>query len=464
MDTLDLGSVFFEALEHPEYAWPNFYIIKQKQSVWSKGVYLTALNEEYHACITRLQIIFNAKKSKNRELKIEDIKLPIKDFIKGENEALIDKATLDKLHRAIQAAGYWDLEQEKFTPYQVLSFVEFALWFMRNEFQYLAGLKEITSPRPRTTSYFNYLIAQDAPFFDFPRFKAALRELNLTHQNRHVFEATLEPFKKAANEIVTLWNENISVIVLKEEPNQDRHRPELVFVEFKSDELNFSWWIDREHFEVRPTKLYLTQDFAYYAAKISNLITNEILLSSPVKNPDEKKNFINDLINGIHLMQEEEMKEDLVSSGRREDPYRNWIWRWFRKLDYQAERETLKGTGHIDLKIIHPSIGTKVIEFKGWWNDKRKQVIQQTCKYLTEFEEEAFIFIINSAGNSIVEEYKNIVESVDTGITEEFIEIISELNKNYKYYRSVHNYNGSRKIIYHFIFPITPNPTPLVKR
>ena len=456
MDTLDLGSVLFEALEHPEYAWPNFFIIKQKQSIWAKGVYLTALNEECQAFITRIQITFSAKKSKNPGLKIEDTKLPIKDFIGGENERLIDREILDKIHRAIQAAGYWDLEKEKFTPYQTLSFVEYALWFMRNEFQYVAGVKEITGFRPRTKSYFNYLIAQDAPFFDFPNFKAALRELNLTQRNRDVFEATLEPFKKAANEIVLLWNEKISFVVRREGEYQDLDGPELVLVEFKSEDLNFSWWTDQKHFEVRPTKLYLAQDFAYYAAKISNLITNEILLSSPVKNPGEKKNFINDLIKGIQLMQEEEIKEDLVAYKRREDPYRNWIWRWFRNLNYQAERETLKGTGHIDLKVIHPSIGTNVIEFKGWWNDKRKQVIQQTCKYLTEFEEEAFIFIINDSGRNIIEEYRSIVENIDTGIIEEFSELSADIQKNYKYYRSIHYYNGSKKIIYHFIFPTKP--------
>jgi hypothetical protein len=456
METLNLGSVLFEALEHPEYAWPNFFIIKQKQSIWSKGVYLTALNEEYHSFITRIQITFNAKKSQNPELKIEDIRLPIKDFIGGDNERLIDKGILDRLHRAIQATGYWELEKEKFTPYQTLSFVEFALWFMRNEFQYVAGEKEISGFRPRTKSYFNYLIAQDAPFFDFPTFKAALRELNLAQQNRDVFEATLEPFKKTANEIVLLWNEKISFIVRREGEYQDLDGPELVLVEFKSEDLNFSWWNNQELFEVRPTKLYLAQDFAYYAAKISNLITNEIFLSSPVKNPNEKKNFINDLVNGIQLMEEEEIKEDLVAYGRREDSYRNWIWRWFRKLHYQAERETLKGTGHIDLKIIHPSIGTKVMEFKGWWNDKRKQVIQQTCKYLTEFEEEAFIFIINDSGKNVVEEYRSIVENIDNGITEEFSQISTGLNKDYKYYKSVHNYYGSKKIIYHFIFPTKP--------
>lgn len=453
MDSLDLGSVFFEALEHPEYAWPNFFIIKQKQSVWAKGVYLTTLSEVYHGCITRVQITYNAKKSKVPGLKIEDIKIPMKEFIGGDNEKLIGKETLDKLHLAIQAAGYWDLETEKFTPYQVLSFVEYALWFMRNEFQYVAGLIQVNGFRPRTKSYFNYLIAQDAPFFDFPRFKAAIRELNLTQQNRNAFKVTLEPFQKAAHEIVTLWNESIAPIVHNDAGIPDPESPQLVMVEFKSAELNFSWWNDRDHFEIRPTKLYLTQDFAYYAAKISNLIMNEILHEAIVSNPNEKKNFINDLIQGIQLMQEEEIKEDLVTGGRLENSYRNWVWQWFRKCDYQAERETLKGTGHIDLKIIHPRIGTKVIEFKGWWNDKKKEVIQQTCKYLTEFEDDAVIFIINNTRKDIVPEYKGIVTDSSLNIISDFEEIKPDPNKSYKYYRTIYNYNGSKKTIYHFIFP-----------
>ncbi|MFT3981175.1 MAG: hypothetical protein QM687_11940 [Ferruginibacter sp.] len=459
MDSLDLGSVFFEALGHPEYARPNFYIIKQKQSVWSKGVYLTTLNEVYHACITRIQINFNAKKGKVTGLKIEDIKLPMKEFIGGDNETLVDKETLDKLHLAIQAAGYWDLEKEKFSAYQILSFVEYALWFMRNEFQYVAGLKQINGFRPRTKSYFNYLIAQDAPFFDFPRFKAAIRELNLTQQNRNAFKVTLEPFQKAAHEIVTLWNEKIAPIVHNDAGVLDQEPPEMVMVEFKSADLNFSWWNDQDHFEIRPTKLYLAQDFAYYAAKISNLIMNEILHEAIVTDPNDKKNFMTDLIHGIQLMQEEEIKEDLASGGRLEDPYRNWVWQWFRKCGYQAERETLKGTGHIDLKIIHPSIGTKVIEFKGWWNDKKKEVIQQTCRYLTEFEDDAVIFIINNTGKDIVPEYKVIVTDHILNIIGEFEDVRPDTNKGYKYYSTRYNYNGSEKVIYHFIFPgrVKPN-------
>lgn len=453
MDSLDLSTVFFEALEHPEFARPNFYIIKQKQSGWAKGVYLTALNEVFHGCITRIQVHFNATKRKTPGLKMEDIQLPLKEFIGGDSEKLINIEILKQLHLSIQAAGYWDRENEKFTAYQVLSFVEYALWFMRNEFQYMAGMIEVKGFRPRTKSYFNYLIAQDAPFFDFPRFKAALRELNLTQQNRNAFKVTLEPFQKAAHDIVTLWNENVSPIVLNDAVIPDQEPPELVMVEFKSAELNFSWWNDQDHFEIRPTKLYLAQDFAYYAAKISNLIMNEILHEAVVSNPKEKKNFMRDLIAGIQLMQEEEIKEDLTSGGRREDSYRNWVWRWFRQSGYQAERETLKGSGHIDLKVIHPSIGTKVIEFKGWWNDKKKEVIQQTCRYLTEFEDDAVIFIVNNTGKDIVPDYKAIVTDDNLNLIQPFEEIKPDPNKNYKYYKTMYNYNGSDKTIYHVIFP-----------
>ena len=59
MDTLKLGPVFFGALEHPDYAWPNYFYYHQQQSVWTKGIYLTTLDEVYHACIMRIQMRFN---------------------------------------------------------------------------------------------------------------------------------------------------------------------------------------------------------------------------------------------------------------------------------------------------------------------------------------------------------------------------------------------------------------------
>jgi hypothetical protein len=78
MELLNLRSIFFEALSYPEYARPNFYLIKQQQSVWSKGIYLTTLEEVYHACHQHIDLVYRARERNQPNLKKESISIPIK--------------------------------------------------------------------------------------------------------------------------------------------------------------------------------------------------------------------------------------------------------------------------------------------------------------------------------------------------------------------------------------------------
>jgi hypothetical protein len=68
MDSLDLKNIFFEALNYPSYARPYFYLVKQKESGWSKGVYFTALNETYNNCKIGFNVFFLQNQIKIRSL------------------------------------------------------------------------------------------------------------------------------------------------------------------------------------------------------------------------------------------------------------------------------------------------------------------------------------------------------------------------------------------------------------
>src|SRR5436305_723882 len=127
---LDLTNIFFEALKYPQFARPNFFINKQKESEWSKGVYLTALDEVYHSSLLRLRMRFNAEKRNLGDTKFEEFKISKKVLLGDEDEQLIDKAVLDELHYAIQYAWRFDTIQKSYSPYQILSFVEVALLFI----------------------------------------------------------------------------------------------------------------------------------------------------------------------------------------------------------------------------------------------------------------------------------------------------------------------------------------------
>jgi hypothetical protein len=458
LESLKLANVFFSALEYPEYARPNYFIRNQKASGWSKGVYLVTLNEIYHAYVMRLQIHYGAKKRNSPGIKIEDIQLSPKEIDGVSVDKLVDKKLLDQLHLAVEAAWYIDRPEMNFTPYQILTFVETALIFIRKEFSEQIKKTNNFYPRPRTKSYFTYLISQDAPFFDFPKFKAAIRELILTSRNKDQLRRLLSQFHKVSVEIVKLWNEDIYFLERKSNDNENSQPPERALVEFHADTLKHSWWSSEEHFQIKPHDLFLNQDFAYYAANIANLINSDLLHGKETKVNGQAKDFTKDFLRGIqHLMVKNERQiciKNILEGKNWEGPFRDFFWDWFEGQNYATNSESERGNNYIDLKVEHISIGRKIIEFKGWWNRTKSMLVPQLFNYLTDFEGDGYIFIINHSKKPIVERYMKVVTGSDSGFIAKSWKPHSYKPTAFTYFTSKHQFNSQLKVVYHFIFNV----------
>jgi hypothetical protein len=457
-ESLNLVNVFFEALDYPEYARPEFFVQKQKQSEWSRGIYLTTLSEIYFAYIQILEIKFGAKKRDSPGLSIDDFKVSPKEISEVKTEKSVTKKELDDLHLAIQAAGFIDRPSRTYTPFQILSFAEAAIIFIREQFREQAKKSNDLGFRPRTNTYFTYLIAQDAPFFDFPKFKAAVRELLLTSPNVTRLSKILEHFHKACNEIVKLWNEDIYFLEQKAHKKENAGYPERVMVEFHGDTLKYSWWNSEELFRIRSHDFFLNQHLAYYAANIANLINSDLLRGQETKINVRKKDFINDFLRGIrHLMDKHEKEvciSKLLEGDKHEGPFRDYFWRWFEGQGYALNSESQRGNKHIDLKAEHPSINRKIIEFKGWWNKGRNFIIPQLFNYLTDFEGDGYIFIINHTRKPIVDAYQKMITGSITGLKKGTWRVLTFKPTAFNYFSSEHQFNGQPKTIYHFIINI----------
>ena len=454
---LDLTDVFFEALEYPQFARPNFFINKQKASEWSKGVFLTALSEVYHGAILRLQMHFNAKKGSLNILKLEDFKVTKKQLFGTDEEKIIDKQILDDLHYAIQYAWRFDAVEKTFTPYQIISFAEVALSFIKKEFYEQSNKTNNPLPRPRTKTYFTYLIAQDGPIFDFPKLKNAIRELLYTTKNVNKLEKLLVSFHKVAVEIVRLWNEEIYFIEQNANQKEGGSSIERIRVEFHSDTLKQSWWSDDKLFDNLPHDFYMNQDFAYFAANIANLINGEVIHGEEAIIKIIEKNFLDDFIRGIEhlttLNNRNVAIKNILEGVKHEAPFRDFFSSWFEAQNYMTNSEPLIGNNHIDLKIEHLSIPKKIIEFKGWWNPHKYVIIQQLFNYLTQFDGEGYVFIINHSGKNIEERYRQNITKEQNGYFEEW-ESIPYKQTAFKYFVSKHKFDGQTKIVYHFILQI----------
>lgn len=117
-----------------------------------------------------------------------------------------------------------------------------------------------------------------------------------------------------------------------------------------------------------------------------------------------------------------------------------------------AEEE--KGKGRIDLKITHKSQGVKIIEFKGWWNYKKKNSAEQLCSYLTDFEKEGYIFMVNHSNEDISEKYKVLTISPNMNYVENSWKEHKVENADVVYFESKHKFSIKEKTIFHFIFNV----------
>lgn len=87
--------------------------------------------------------------------------------------------------------------------------------------------------------------------------------------------------------------------------------------------------------------------------------------------------------------------------------FKNFLSARFPDAAVVAEEEM--GKGYMDLTFYQPLLSRKVIEFKGWWNYDKKEIAFQVSKYLTDFEHEGYILMINDQVKDISAQYKDLL-------------------------------------------------------
>ena len=177
-------------------------------------------------------------------------------------------------------------------------------------------------------------------------------------------------------------------------------------------------------------------------------------------NDKPTQHFIETLLSGIRELQTQDINAECIrdikqTKKRKEAPFRNWF-KTFLSLKYDSvNAEPEKGKGRIDLKIEDREIGTKIIEFKGWWNPDKKKIAKQIGGYLTDFEEDGYIIMINHNKNkSINENYLSLIKTQEMGYIKDSLENKKCENTDFKYYISKH-WDGIRtKTLSHFILNV----------
>lgn len=172
-----------------------------------------------------------------------------------------------------------------------------------------------------------------------------------------------------------------------------------------------------------------------------------------------KEDFLRIFIKGIHELQQQGDKapcvENIKNKKLLEAPFQYYFKTFFASIYDSVEAEPQKGNGRIDLKIRDKTIGIKIVEFKGWWHSSKNTIVEQICNYLTDFEKEGYIFIINNnKTKNIINDYKDLITVKETNYITDSWESIIFNKSNFEYFFSRHRLLNKEKIIYHFIFNV----------
>jgi hypothetical protein len=183
-------------------------------------------------------------------------------------------------------------------------------------------------------------------------------------------------------------------------------------------------------------------------------------LRKVMKPTEDQAGFLLAISNGIRQLQQNDTNEPCIINIRQNGPNRERsIQYWFR--NFLAGRypqavipaEEQSGQGRMDLKFYHPDMTHKVIEFKGWWNFDKKEVAKQTIGYLTDFEGEGFILMINHLPQvDITEKYRDRLTAPQMVYINNSWKVHPVENSAYSYFSSEHNLGGRHKQLFHFIF------------
>lgn len=215
------------------------------------------------------------------------------------------------------------------------------------------------------------------------------------------------------------------------------------------EELDKSGWEDRKDY-IKVLKKWLNGEKQFVKA-INSIFKDK-----------NKIDFIRDLITGMWALQKNDTNEPCIVNIRENKPDKETAFRyWFKNFftarypDALVTAEEEKGNGRIDLKISHRLLGDKIMEFKGWWNQDKKTSPEQICSYLTGFEKEGYIFMINHLGKKeIVSEYQKLVTDPAVNYTPGSWKEHRFENTDMMYYESKHLFSVKEKTVYHFIFNV----------
>jgi hypothetical protein len=203
---------------------------------------------------------------------------------------------------------------------------------------------------------------------------------------------------------------------------------------------------------------HLWHDDLLFIENAIKIAENQVYEPIKSKSFDNNSDFIDSILKGIKELQNQDINAECIrliknEQTNNEAQFRNWFKIYFASKYAYVNAEPEKGKGRIDLKIEDSKVNTKIIEFKGWWNNDKKLVVSQISNYLTDFESDGFIIIINDKKKNVEKEYFEIIKSDSIQYVQNTYQV-RKTESDYNYFISHHYDNIRTKKLYHFIINV----------
>jgi hypothetical protein len=217
--------------------------------------------------------------------------------------------------------------------------------------------------------------------------------------------------------------------------------------------------------EIEQLKLPTNADANSYLKILKKWLTGEKKFVSELRikagGATYDEQFRQCLIDAVSHFQRNSINEpciaNVLNSGKGKETmvryaFKNFLSARFPDAVVVAEEEM--GNGYMDLTFYQPLLSRKVIEFKGWWNYDKKDIAFQVSKYLTDFEHEGYIVMINDRGKDIIPLYKSLLLNENMNFAPDSWSEHPVANGGFIYFSSVHQFGTTPKKIYHIIFNV----------
>jgi hypothetical protein len=174
------------------------------------------------------------------------------------------------------------------------------------------------------------------------------------------------------------------------------------------------------------------------------------------------------VVRWIYGLQQDDVHETCMAGAKNGHPLekefqyslRNALRHRFPHAEITLEPE--KADGRLDIRFVDPVEGTHIIELKGWWNQRKEEVAEQLCSYMTDFEHSGHIVMINHLKTEpITAAYQDMVIQPGAKYIDGSWKEHPVSKTGFCYFHSRHQFSVSERTLFHYVLDVhASNPTP----